>query len=693
MSDKKIASKNSSSQPRPDAGFRSPTELVFGGSQPDHAGRVPRLRLRPQLQTQPQPQPNDIIPGGASTDRPVASRPPRRPLPMSPYDVPVTTTLSSSSSTSRPSSTSGREIRASATGGVDVLPSPPEAPPPPSDLPPAPPSPFLSSLSPAPTTSPRYVTATKSDDTAIDRIAANFVQAYVDDGLDIKSIGRGNAAPNGGDKAYKEMSRFFKEELDHSGLPAVVQDSKKSIESAYGDKPEKLQTKKSGDADKEGQKVDLDLVVIEPYARPILNFIAGAKQSPGESSMSSGVMKLVNAIDTKLLAALMKHRDDQLKAAALQRDAPDAAARREKIREYGWDEKKFQKLVGQGVYSAKDIDKTRLNLILNLVCTRCITPYIMFFSQPIDNAGGPGQGDIAATTKLLSAGVNRLFNKNYGRFGKAIMAVTDEGLATGTAKALEALRIAERVDSIKQSRHSPSGKDNAYRPKRARQSMPNLLQGDQFQMQMREGKKAHEAALQSISQADYEDNRETEIDEYKRKHAADFDSRDFALTFNKLLRTWKRENSREALGSIAGAMQKLHAQARQALRNDAAQQTDVPKTAGIRHEKTCAGGIRRGQNAAREHRHKCTWPDCDGLAVGSTTSDADGFFQTPGVQNQFRALPGITPDDGRSGCHLGKRKHRRQLHLVPEKALRGRTAPMRSSKRKSLRTWSENHRR
>lgn len=483
------------------------------------------------------------------------------------------------------------------------------------------------------------MSAKKADDKEIDRIAANFVQAYVDDGLDIKAIGRGNAAPNGGDKAYKEMGRFFNAELDSSGLPAIVQESKRAIEGAYGDKPEKLQSKKSGDADLEGQKVDVDLVLIEPYARPILNFVAGPKQSPADSSMTMGVMKTINAIDTRMLTALMTHRDDQLKAAALQRDVPDAATRLAKIREYGWDDTKFQKLVGQGVYSAKDIDKARLNLILNLVCTRCVTPYIMFSGQSVDKDGSPGQMDIAATTKLLSRGVNRLFNKNYSRFGKAIMALSDKGLATDTAKTLEVLRLADRVDSIKQSRHSPSGKDNAY-PKRARMSMPNMLQGDQFQAQMREEKKTHEAALQSESQADYEDNRDTEIDAYKRKHAADFENRDFALTFNKLLRTWKRENSNEALGNIAGAMKELHAQARQALRNEAAQPKEVP---GKRPASNIKGHAREA-SATEKTRRESTTADAPGTTAMDLLSEARratlvDFLKKKAYKTSFERYP------------------------------------------------------
>ena len=439
----------------------------------------------------------------------------------------------------------------------------PPPPPPPSDLPPLPPSPFFAPASALSTTPPRFGPS-KPDPNEIDRIADNFVQAYVDDGLDIKAIGRGNMAPHGGEKAFKAMSQFFNSQLGSSGLPAVVQASKAAIEAEYGDRPQDLQPKKSADST-EGQKVEVDLALVEPYARPILTFVAGAKQLPSESGLTPGVLVMINAIDAKMRDALLAHCKDQLKAAALARNEPDADARLEKIAKYGWNRKKFDRLIKQGVYSAKAIEKTRVDLILNLVFTRCVTPYIMFAGRQVNQDGSPAQTDIAATTRLLSVGVNRLFNRNYTPFCKALIQETDTALPPASDKELDALRIADRRDSIVK-KTSPSSRSLAYPGKRARHSMPDMLQGSDHQQEMARQAKAQDEEMDGLSATvDYEMRRDVEIDRFKLGHGEDFGNLDFAMAFGKLLRAWKRENGAAPLDKISVAMQALYTQAKQAM--------------------------------------------------------------------------------------------------------------------------------
>jgi hypothetical protein len=506
-------------------------------------------------------------------------------------------------------------------------------PPPPSDLPPLPPSPFVAPSAPPATTPPRFGPPKVASD-EIDRIASRFVQAYVDDGLDIKAIGRGNAAPRGGDKAFKAMSKFFNSQLDCTELPAIVERSRKRIGADYGDRPQDLQSKKSADA-AEGQKVEVDLALIEPYARSILGFVAGARQLPSESGMTPGVMAMINAIDARMRDALLAHCKDQLKAAALTRDEEDAEKRLAKIGEYGWDKNTFDRLVKQGVYSAKDIEKARLNLILNLVCTRCVTPYILFAGQQANKDGSPAQTDVAATTRLLSAGVNRLFNKNCLPFCKALMQGSDKTLPPAADKELEALRVAHRGRNLL-TKPTPSRRDKVGSGAAQRRSMPTELRDGKLGNELVRQKKAH---AKELIRAEYEANRDIEIDEFKLAHGSEFKNRDFALVFSKLLRAWKSANEDVPIDEIAAAMQVLYAQARQEFEKNAGQAKATPgKPSSAR-----PGHAREASSSVKKRRESTSSEDdgADGLDRLSKAQriTLDDFIKSPVYKAGFERYP------------------------------------------------------
>lgn len=532
------------------------------------------------------------------------------------------------------------------------LPPPPPAP---SDLPPPPPSPFLSSDAVVSATPPRF-SAPKLDPEEVDRIAASFVQAYVDEGLNLKAIARSNAAPKGGDKAFKAMSRFFNAHLQSSGLPDVVKASREAIEAAYGDRPQDLKSKEAADLT-QGQKVDVDLTLVAPFALPILTFVAGADQLPAKSGLPAGVLVMINAIDAAMRDALMAHCKEQLKAAALERHVPDQQERLAKFKAYGWDKNKFDLLIGQGVYTAKEIEKARLNLILNLVCTRCITPFVTFAGQQLGQDGTPVQVDVAATTRLLSAGVNRLFNKNYTTFCKALMQSTEQALPPETDKELEALRVAYRRDSIVK-KTSPSSRSLAHPAKRNRHSMPNMLQGTDHKQEMdRQAKMQDEESDQLAIAALYKTRRDFEIDKFKLKHGEDFGNLDFAMAFGKLLRAWKSENSAAPLEQISVAMQALYTQAKQAMAQEVrrtAEKQPVAKSKGHGREASMAPVKRRESTSSEED-------DADGLdrltarqrtALTDFFKSADykiGFERYPQLRAEMEAEVAIWAKEGIDG--------------------------------------------
>lgn len=522
------------------------------------------------------------------------------------------------------------------------LPPPPSGSPPPapSDLPPPPPSPFLLSDASVSATPPRF-SAPRPDPQEVDRIATSFVQAYVDEGLNLKAIARSNAAPKGGDKAFKAMSRFFNAQLQGSGLPDVVKASREAIEAAYGDRPQDLKSKEAADLT-QGQKVDVDLTLVAPFALPILTFVAGTNQLPGKSSLPAGVLVMINAIDAAMRDALMAHCKEQLKAAALERNVPDQQERLAKFKAYGWDKNKFDLLIGQGVYTAKEIEKARLNLILNLVCTRCITPYVMFAGQQFSEDGTPVQSDVAATTRLLSAGVNRLFNKNYTNFCKALMQCTEQALPPETDKELDALRVAHRRDSIVK-KTSPSSRSLAHPAKRNRQSMPDMLQGTDHKQEMdRQAKMQDEESDQLSVAALYKTRRDFEIDKFKLKHGEDFGNLDFAMAFGKLLRAWKSENSAAPLEQIALAMQALYTQAKQAMAQEVrrtAEKQPVAKSRGHVREASVAPVKRRESTSSEEDGED----GLDRLTARQRTTLTD-FFKSAEYKTGFERYPQLRLD-------------------------------------------------
>ena len=452
----------------------------------------------------------------------------------------------------------------------------------------------------------------------------------------MKAIARSNAAPKGGDKAFKAMSRYFNAQLQSSGLPDVVKASRDAIEAAYGDRPQDLRSKAAADLT-QGQKVDVDLVLVAPYALPILTFVAGANQLPAESGLPAGVLVMINAIDAAMRDALLAHCKEQLKAAALERNVPDQQERLAKFNTYGWDKTKFDLLIGQGVYTAKEIEKARLNLILNLVCTRCITPFVTFAGQPLGQDGMPAQADVAATTKLLSAGVNRLFNKNYTAFCKALMQSTEQALPHETDKELEALRVAHRRDSIVK-KTSPSSRSLAQPARRNRHSMPDMLQGVDHKQEMDRQAKLHDEESDQLAVAAlYKTRRDFEIDKFKLRHGEDFGNLDFAMAFGKLLRAWKSENSAAPLGQIAMAMQALYAQAKQAMAQEALRTTDrqpVATSKGHGRQASIAPVKRRESTSSEEEGAD----GLDRLTARQRTTLTD-FFKSADYKTGFERYP------------------------------------------------------
>ena len=512
----------------------------------------------------------------------------------------------------------------------------PPPPPPPSDKPP-PRNATSSSSAHVSATQPQFK-APKPDLEEVTRIASNFVQAYVDEGLNIKAIARSNAAPKGGEKAFKVMSKFFNAHLQNSALPGVVKTCTDAIEAAYGDRPQALKAKAPADPT-QGKKVDVDLDLVEPYALPILNFVAGAKQQPADSGLPMGVLVMVNAIDLAMRNALLAHCKEQLKAAALYRNVPNPEERLAKCAQYGWDKNKFDLLIGQGVYTAKEIEKARINLILNLIGTRCITPYVMFAAHQLGQDGAPLQVDVAATTKLLSAGVNRLFNNNYTPFCKALMQSADEALAPETDKELEALRVAHRRDSIVK-KTSPSSRSLAHPEKRKRHSMPNMLQGADHEQQMdRQAKLQDDESEQLAVAADYKTRRDFEIDRFKFTHGEDFSNLDFAMAFGKLLRAWKKENGAAPVEQIAAAMQALYTQAKQAMAQDVHRATEkqtVAKSKGHGRQASNAPVKRRESTSSEEEGADVL----DRLNMKQRTTLTD-FFKSAEYKTSFERYPDL----------------------------------------------------
>lgn len=292
-----------------------------------------------------------------------------------------------------------------------------DAPPPPSDIPPSPAIKKLGTSTPRQpsTTQPAFIDELVSSRSAqasltIKQIAADIVAAEVDNGLDLKTVGR--LSPKlGGVSVYGKLAAHVNGEMAKSKFLGVVEKCRQDVMQRFGKKPEKLTIVEGSTTDAGGEHTGVDLERIAKYIAPILDFVCGSEQRVGDCGLPTGVLSLFKAIDRELLASLMARREQQLTAQKLASASLPPEKLAKKLEELEWTESQFKKLVSEGVFTATKMHAFRVNMFTGLLFTRCISPFILYSADELQQESSKRTASPARPLVKLSEGANKLFKK------------------------------------------------------------------------------------------------------------------------------------------------------------------------------------------------------------------------------------------------------------------------------------------
>jgi hypothetical protein len=451
-----------------------------------------------------------------------------------------------------------------------------DSPPPPSDVPPslaAKPGSMSTPRQPS-TTQPAFVDELASPRSTqsgltIRQIAADIVAAEVENGLDLKQIGR--LSPKlGGVSVYGKLGAYVNREMANSEFLGVVEKCRQAVMQRFARKPEKLTVVEGSTTGAGGEHTGVDLERIAKFITPIFDFVCGSAQRFGDCGLPTGVQSLFKAIDRELLACLLARREQQLTAQKLWSATmpPDSLAT--KLKELGWTESQFKKLVNEGVFSAANIHAFRVNMFTGLLFTRCISPFILYSAEELQQESSKRTASPARPLVKLSEGANKLFKKNYAGFVEDFVLQSNSVLPESSALALVTMSSGEeRFSKVKTSKKSPSGGSKSYSRSPGRHSAPVLPQGGDFRKLMENEKKAVDAEASSPAHGrapvDPKIRRDAAIDKFKSRHADDFGDEDFAIAFTLALRLWKRDNREIDIEAVPLAMKRLYQQVKKEL--------------------------------------------------------------------------------------------------------------------------------
>ena len=463
--------------------------------------------------------------------------------------------------------------------------SPDIAPPPPSDAPPKPaikpentPTPRLPSSS-----KPTYVEELASPRSAeaghtIRQIASDIVAAELENGLDLKQIGR--LSPKlGGVSVYSRLATHVNRQLAKSEFVGHVDKCKQAVMGKFGKNPDKLTVVEGSATDAGGAHTGVDLDRIAKYLAPVFDFVCGPDQHVADSSLPGSVMSLFKAVDRELLATLLARREQQLIAQKLWSASLPPEGLADKLKELGWTESQFKKLVNEGVFTAEKIHAFRVNMFSGLLFTRCISPFILYNLDELQQESSKRTANPPKPLVKLSEGANKLFKKNHAAFVEDFVRDSNSVLPEGVALALATISSGEdRFSKVKKSKKSPSGSGKTYARSPGRHSAPVMPQGGDFRKLMEEESRAVEAEAAAPRRApvDYKALRDATIDKFKSRHAADFGDDDFSIAFALALRQWKRANREIEIDAVFPAMKGLHQQVKTDLAGREALERDGP---------------------------------------------------------------------------------------------------------------------
>ncbi|MDB5757673.1 MAG: hypothetical protein JWM30_962, partial [Burkholderia sp.] len=449
------------------------------------------------------------------------------------------------------------------------------SPPPSADTPPTPSIPESAQTAhQSAATQPAYVDELASPRSAegrrtIRQIASDIVAAELENGLDLKQIGR--LSPKlAGVSVYSRLASHVNGELAKSEFVGQVNKCKQAVMEKFGRNPDKLTVVEGAASDAGGSHTGVDLERIGKYLAPVFDFVCGPHQQFADSSLPSGVTSLFKAVDRELVAALLARREQQLSAQKLWSASLSPENLADKLRALGWTDARFKKLVNEGVFSAAKIHAFRVNMFTGLLFTRCISPFILYSADELQQESSKRTANPAKPLVNLSEGANKLFRKNHAAFVEDFINTSNGVLPENSAAALVTISAGEdRFSRVKTSKKAPSGSGKAYARSPGHHSAPVMPQGGDFKKLMDDEKKAVDAETLAPAPArapvDPKVRRDAAIDIFKSSHAADFSDEDFAIAFSLALRQWKRDNREPDIAGVPAAMKALHLQVRKTL--------------------------------------------------------------------------------------------------------------------------------
>lgn len=414
----------------------------------------------------------------------------------------------------------------------------------------------------------------------IRQIASDIVAAELENGLDLKQIGRLSPKLNGV-SVYSRLATHVNRQLAKSEFVGHVDKCKQAVMGKFGKNPDKLTVVEGSATDAGGAHTGVNLDRIAKYLVPVFDFVCGPDQRVADCSLPASVMALFKAVDRELLAILLARREQQLIAQKLWSASLPPESLADKLKDHGWTESQFKKLVNENVFTAEKIHAFRVNMFSGLLFTRCISPFILYSPDELQQESSKRTANPPKPLVKLSEGANKLFKKNHAAFVEDFIRDSNSVLPEDTALALAKISSGEdRFSKVKKSKKSPSGGGKTYARSPGRHSAPVMPQGGDFRKLMEAEKKAVEAEAAAPAprpaSVDYKARRDAAIDKFKSRYAADFGDDDFSIAFTLALRQWKPANREIEIGAVLPAMKVLHQQVKKDLAEREALERDGP---------------------------------------------------------------------------------------------------------------------
>ncbi|MBK4733159.1 hypothetical protein [Noviherbaspirillum pedocola] len=257
---------------------------------------------------------------------------------------------------------------------------------------------------------------------------------------------------------FEKDKRFIAEVKKQGGLVMQV----------FAQDPDSMRQKSGNDIGGAANKVNIE--AFKPYTQPIFHIVCGERLDYRDSSLSPATKRLLEAIDGKLHAELLKNKK----------------------------------------LSLREIEKIRANLFKGILFTRGISPFLL---KAHDGDNAEEVKTVKEVNKNWSAAANRNFNLDYKEFAKSFVRHGNENLSGESEELYKA-----RKDEIKAKRAQELMATKRSKNPKAR-SQPTLPQGEDFRRALQLEKQRHKAEPVRPRDDEGDDSPQGTIDSYRALYA------------------------------------------------------------------------------------------------------------------------------------------------------------------------------